>query len=376
MIKWGVYLSTANWPGETQRAVFDRSEAMTRAAEDLGYEGVWLLEHHFTKYGLCPSPLTMAAHILGSTKRIKVGTAVNVLPLDHPVRLAENVALLDQMSRGRLRLGVGRGYFFKDYKVFGADIRKNNEAMSVWMDVMLRAWKTGKASCEHELLTFPEVDVYPEPYTKPHPPVYVACSSPSRTEWAAERGFPMLIDYLKEDEEKLSQLELYRQVAAENGHDPDQIDHLLSCIAYVGDPSLADRIRKQLIWWEHESMRASELFAPQNKNVENYAYYFRQRETAILRGEWEPEQRCERVLELSPTGTPDVCIERLQSTIDLTGIKHIALGFEGLGDTGLVLESMHRFMAEVAPHVRVRANPWAPGVGAGTAAHEAGAIAL
>jgi alkanal monooxygenase alpha chain len=351
VIKWGVYLTTAYRPSETQRHVFERTNEIVRAAEDLGYDGLWLLEHHFTRYGICGSPLMMAAHILGATTRIKVGTAVSIIPLEHPVRLAENVALLDQVSNGRLRLGIGRGYFFKDYEVFGADIRKNNEMMSVWVDIMLSAWTTGRCSADNQFLKFPEVDVYPEPFTKPHPPVYVACSSPTRTEWAAQRGFPMLMDYLSEDEEKIAQLELYSQIAADHGHDPNTIEHALSCIAYVGGTDHAEQIRKHLVWWEQVQLEASQLFAPENRGVENYSYYHRQREAAILRGEWNPEDRCERILQLSPTGSREECIERLQHMIDITGIRHLILGFEALGDTPMILDSMQRFMQEVAPQV-------------------------
>jgi alkanal monooxygenase alpha chain len=373
MVKWSVYLTTAYRPCESQRNVFDRTQAMVEAAESLGYDGAWLLEHHFTRYGICGSPLMLAGNILGATKRLKVGTAVTVIPLEHPVRLAENVALLDQMSGGRLRFGIGRGYFFKDYEVLGVDIRKNTDMMTVWMDIILSAWVTGKCKAENGFLNFPEVTIYPEPLTKPHPPVYVACSSPTRTEWAAQRGFPMLMDYLSEDEEKLAQLELYRQVALESGHDPDAVDHVLSGVAYVGDPNFSDRIREHLVWWEREQLNASRLFAPENRGVENYAYYHRQREAAILRGHWEPEHRCERILQLSPTGTPEQCIERLQHTVDVTGIRHIALGFEGLGDTDIILDSMYRFMTEVAPHVKFRGRPWntASTVQAGAAAKRA-----
>jgi alkanal monooxygenase alpha chain len=353
-MKWGIFLTTANPPDTTHTQVFRDTMKLCNEAERLGYDGVWLLEHHFTRYGLCGSPLTMAGYILGHSKRLKVGTAVSVIPLEHPVRLAENVALLDQLSEGRLRFGVGRGFFLKDFEVFGADVKRNHEALSQWVDIMVRAWTTGRTSADSGLIKFPEVPVYPEPFTKPTPPLYVACSSPSRTEWAAERGLPMMIDYLTEDEEKIAQLELYNEVSVAAGHDPSMADHMLSCIAFVGPPNLADRIRKYLVWWEHEFLHASRLFDPQYEAVENYGFYRRQREAAIIRGDWTPEHRCERILRMSPAGEPAECRERLQRTVELTGLKHIVLGFEALGSVELACESMQRFSEEVAPFVTVK----------------------
>ncbi len=351
-INWGLYISTAQHEQLSQRDVWNNSSEYCLLAEKLGYESVWLLEHHFTRYGLCGSPLTFAAYLLGLTKTIRVGTAVSVVPLEHPIRLAENVAMIDQLSSGRLIFGVGRGFFMKDFAVFGVDVKKNHIMLEEWTEIMIRAWKNGKVSSDHELCKFPEVDVYPEPFTKPIPPVYVASSSPSRTEWAAKLGLPMMIDYLNEDEEKKAQIDLYNEVAWAHGHDPMAISHMLSCIGFVGEE--ADKValvRQNMVWWENEFLRASKLFDPEYKDVKNYEYYHRQRETAKLSGNWLPEHRIERVLRLNPNGSPQQCIDRLNASLEGVNIGTVVMGFEALAHPHLVKESMHRFIEEVAPHV-------------------------
>src|SRR4051812_32830672 len=110
-MEWGLFLVSMQAPQLTQRQALLNSLAYAQAAERLGFSDVWVLEHHFTRFALIGAPLLHAAYILGQTKRLKVGTAINILPVHHPVKLAEQVALLDQLSDGRLLYGVGRGGF-------------------------------------------------------------------------------------------------------------------------------------------------------------------------------------------------------------------------------------------------------------------------
>lgn len=355
-MRWGVYLTTAHPPGQTQREVFENSIAYVDAAEDLGYDAVWLLEHHFTHYGLCPSPLTMAAFVLGRTRRLKVGTAITVVPLEHPVRLAEQVALLDQLGDGRLYFGIGRGGFVKDFHVFDVDMSKSHEILAEWTEVMIKTWTEGRISWNSERLNFNEVEVFPEPRTRPHPPIYTVASSPSTVEWAARNGFPMLMSYMLEDEVKMSQLELYAELAADAGHDPAGIDHALSCIAFIDDSSdeANARIRRHVDWWLRESVRAAELYAPENRNLTaNYQFHHRKYEEAAIKGQLDFDTLVDRTLRLNPVGTAEECVERLSRTLAVTGIRHVICGFEGASEQELALQSMKRFQADVIPFVEV-----------------------
>lgn len=352
-MKWGAFVTTAQPPEFTQAEVIQRSLTMSSEAETLGFDAVWLLEHHFSRYGLLGSPFGMAGYILGMTKRIKVGTAINVITLDHPIRLAENVAMLDQMSNGRFYFGVGRGGFVKDFQAFGIDMESSRERLDEWMRIIHEAWQTGFASGDSEFARFPRVPVYPEPFTKPHPPIYTVASSPSTIEWAARNAYPMLLNYLLEDEEKISQLELYAETADKAGHDPSKIEHALSCMVSVTDD--AEDARRQtrhfLGWWMEEYVRASQLYEAQHQNLKTYEYHQNLWREWAHKGQITTDQRVQRALRLNPVGNVSVCVERLHEIAELTGLKHFICGFENLGATEPVLESMRLFMHEVAPAV-------------------------
>jgi alkanal monooxygenase alpha chain len=353
-MQWGAFLITPSLPEENHHDVLKNSIAYARGAEEMGYDDLWMLEHHFTGYGICGSPMTMAAFVLGNTRRIKVGTAVSVLPLEHPIRLAESVSLLDNMSNGRFMFGVGRGLFVKDFKVFGVDMEYNRERMEEGVDIILRAWRNDTVKGEGTFYNFNEVAVFPRVFTKPNPPIYAAVHSPSSIDWAARHGFPLLLSHFQDDEVRLAHVELYSQIAADHGYDPDSIDHAVSCLAGVGDTSEAVRAasRRRMRWWQSEFFRATDLFTPENIGMRGYEWYARRWEQEAISGRYPIEERVERDFSANPIGSVQECIDRLSRTAEVTGVKHFILGFESLeGGSGPVLESMRRFKEEVIPKI-------------------------
>jgi alkanal monooxygenase alpha chain len=355
-IHWGAYLTTVQLPGRGAADVFEDTLFFARLAEELGFDSIWLLEHHFTRYGICGDTLSLAAFLLGRTRRIRVGTAVIVLPLDHPLKTAERIAMLDHLSNGRLMVGIGRGTFVKDFKVFGHDMSKSHVIMRESTEIMLRAWRDGSVAWDSEQFKFDRVDVNPRPFTQPHPPLYVASASPSTVEWAASRGFPMMLEHQLEDERKLSALELYGEVAARAGHDPQRISHVLSGAAAVIDgPEDHKTCVDNLVWWCQEFARASQIFQSENR-MENYAFHWRRFEEATMRGESaDPEEGVRKLMDVSFYGSPESITRKLQNVLDLTGIRQVILGFEAFGSRKLVQKSMERFAREVMPAVKAPA---------------------
>ena len=126
----GVLLLAARFPGQSDGQVLTATAAAAVAAERAGFDDVWIAEHHFMSYGICPSATTLAAFVLGQTARITVGTAVSVLSTSHPVALAEQAALLDHVSAGRFRLGVGRGGPWVDLEVFGTSLERHESGFA------------------------------------------------------------------------------------------------------------------------------------------------------------------------------------------------------------------------------------------------------
>lgn len=353
-MKWGVWLIAAAMPDENHEEVIQDALAYGRAADTLGYDEAWVLEHHFTGYGTCGSPMTMAAYVLGQTTRIKVGTGISIVPLEHPLRLAEEVALLDNMSGGRFLFGIGRGLWVKDFKVFGVNMEHSREIMEEWVEVMQMAWGSRSCKFDGRFVQFDEVEVYPRPLTTPHPPIYVAAQSPSTIEWAAARGLPMMLTFILDDQAKLNQIELYAAVAADHGFDPGKIDHAISCLAGVGPTTQAvmDASRDRLIWWQDEFVRASTIFAPENLKMRGYEWFAREWEKQAIAGKYPVAERVENNFRINPIGSVQECVDKLNKTAEITGVSHFICGFESVsGKRGPVLESMQVFKEEVIPRV-------------------------
>jgi alkanesulfonate monooxygenase SsuD/methylene tetrahydromethanopterin reductase-like flavin-dependent oxidoreductase (luciferase family) len=161
-------------------------------ADRLGFGTVWLAEIHFMpKFCVLPAPMMLLAAIAERTNHIKLGQAVNLLPLHHPVRLAEEAATLDVISNGRLAFGAGRGGFPINYQAFGVDIRESREIMHETIDFLKRAWTEAKLSYHSDRYNFDDVEIIPKPVQQPYPTIRVAANTPDTFTFAGEHGYPI-----------------------------------------------------------------------------------------------------------------------------------------------------------------------------------------
>ena len=162
-------------------------------AERLGYHGVLLAEHHFTNYCAIPNPLMLAAALGQRTSRVRIGTAVIVLPLHNPVRLAEDIAEADHLTGGRLEIGLGRGYAPYEFAPFGLDLESSHAAMADGLDALERLWSGADVDNPNGRWPFPTLTVTPQPVQRPRPPVWYACGSVRSIASALDRGlFPFV----------------------------------------------------------------------------------------------------------------------------------------------------------------------------------------
>src|SRR5262245_32031296 len=176
-------------------------------AEDLGYDAVWLAELHFQKQrSVLSSPLVVGAAIAGRTKRVKIGFAVQVLPLIHPLRLAEDVATLDHVSKGRLDFGVGRSGLPGHYTGFNIPYEESQERFDETLKILLKAWTEERFTYEGKYFQFHDVCAIPKPYQKPHPPLRVAATSEESYAAVGRRGLPI---FLAVRTSSISELESY-----------------------------------------------------------------------------------------------------------------------------------------------------------------------
>jgi alkanesulfonate monooxygenase SsuD/methylene tetrahydromethanopterin reductase-like flavin-dependent oxidoreductase (luciferase family) len=194
-MKLGV-LQFFSWPERRVdlATVFVRALERIEIMDRTGYDAVWLAEHHFSGFSVCPSVHMVGTLAAARTKRLRIGTAVSLAPFYHPLRLAEEVALLDVLSGGRVNWGAGRGFARVEFTAFGVPPEESASRFHETVEIVLRAWTDEKLNFAGQHFRFEEVEVLPKPAQLPHPPVWMAASSESAIDWAAGRGFSILMD--------------------------------------------------------------------------------------------------------------------------------------------------------------------------------------
>jgi alkanesulfonate monooxygenase SsuD/methylene tetrahydromethanopterin reductase-like flavin-dependent oxidoreductase (luciferase family) len=328
-LRVGVFLLAARFLGQSDEQVLATTVEAAAAAERAGFDDVWLAEHHFMSYGICPSAVTLAAYVLGSTRRVGVGTAVSTLSTWHPVALAEQAALLDQVSAGRFRLGVGRGGPWVDLEVFATGLDRYESGFAEALDLLLAALSGGPVGAAGRFFAFREVPVVPRSFTRPYPPVVVAATSPATAGLAAARGLPVLLGMHLDDVGKRDMMEHY--AAAAQGEAAG--GHMAAVVAQVGDTRReAQRLlRTSLPRWLGPGLAG---YVPVDG---------RQRAAR------DPVGYAELLCRIHPVGTADECAEVMATTVLRTGIGHLICMVEGSGERSAVLENIARLGAEVLP---------------------------
>jgi alkanesulfonate monooxygenase SsuD/methylene tetrahydromethanopterin reductase-like flavin-dependent oxidoreductase (luciferase family) len=334
-MRFGVFLLAAQFPGQDHTTVLDSTVAAAVAAEQAGFDDVWVAEHHFMSYGICPSAITLAGYLLGATRRIAVGTAVSVLSTQHPVALAEQAALLDQLSGGRFHLGVGRGGPWIDLEVFGTGLDHHQHGFAEALDLLLAALTNPRVAATGPHFCFPKVDIVPRPRTQPRPEVIVAVTTTPTAKLAGQRDLPMVLGMHANNIEKAALIDHYHQ------HAPGQGRHIAASLAYVADS-------------QHEALSTIRRCLPRWLGPGLAGY---RRADGKPHHPRNPHEYTELLCRLHPVGTVEHCRDTLLETARQTGISHFILFVEGTGDRTRTLENITRLGTEVIPLLRDRASP-------------------
>ena len=174
--------------------VFARALQRIEIMDRTGFDAVWLAEHHFSSFSVCPSVHMMGVLAAARTTRLRIGTGVSLAPFYHPLRLAEEVALLDVLSGGRVNWGAGRGFARVEFENFGVPPDESTSRFREAVEIVLRAWTDERLTFAGTHYRFDGVEVLPKPMQSPHPPVWMAATSEAALDWAAGRGFSILMD--------------------------------------------------------------------------------------------------------------------------------------------------------------------------------------
>lgn len=223
-MKFGV-LQFFSWPGRrgSLKDIYDRSLERVRIMDQNGYDAVWIAEHHFSTYSVCPSVHMMGVHFAAATRNLRIGTGVSLAAFYNPIRLAEEVALLDVLSGGRANWGAGSGFDQNEFRVFGIDRDERHPRFRESVDIVLEAWKSNKFSYEGQYHQYEDVEVLPKPLQDPLP-VWLAASSAEACTWSGEQGFTIMQDPHTSMAGILDKRRLYEQALVENNHSPKDRD--------------------------------------------------------------------------------------------------------------------------------------------------------
>ena len=333
----GLFLNNGVFDGVDDSAALQLSVESAKLAESLGYDRVWVTEHHFIDFGVCSQALTLAGYLLGLTKRIRVGTAVVLVPLVHPVTIAEQTAILDQASGGRLDLGLGRGGYSLDYEVLSVPTERWSVGIEATLLAVIDALSNTDVSSDHELFPYQSVTVRPRPRTQPHPPIYVATATTEAVEVAARLRLPLQFYFAADAESRVKTIEQYRGFAQEHGWD-GEIDHLHAIPCLVVEDESAAR-----------ALMSAGLLA--SFNTGNHPGLQDPDLDLSKRAEMTPAL-VDSVIGQSPIGPPERVIEWFDEFIAATSARNLALYMESIGDPEATLASIERFANDVKHRLR------------------------
>ncbi len=337
----------------TYVAELDGSEAQTYQtmleqvdrAEALGFESVWLTEHHFTDYGgLVPSPAVLAAAIAQRTRRLRIGMAVSLLPFHRPVRIAEDMAMVDLLSGGRLEWGIGRAYLQWEYQNLGVPMEESRERFAETLDIVLKAWTEDPFTYEGQFYQYRDLSVIPKPVQRPHPPIWLAATASEESfVLAGQRGYHLMtIPHTHAVADIRRKIRLYRDALAGAGFDPASRQVFARYYLYVAESGAEARCDAE---------------APYLRNfqIAEQARSLGHLHAGVL--ERPAPDYAEAVAEHRMLfGSVDDCVEHVRYVRDEIGIDYLGLTFwfGGLAPAK-ALRSMETFVREVVARLEQRA---------------------
>ena len=329
--------------GMTQAEAFAESFSQIQAAEEMGVDTVWLAEHHFQpERSVLASPMIIATAIAASTSRIRVGLAVQVLPLTNPLRVAEEAATVDHISQGRFDFGIGRSGLTQYYEGFNIPFSESTGRFYEALDVIMKAWSQDKFLHQGEYYSYGQVNLVPKPYQKPHPPTLIAAASDDTFSIVGKMGYPIFVSGAATVPQIKERLKIYRNARKEAGHsDPESITFRIP--AYVAETAQQAHDEPEATTMYGIQFTATELAGsattPEAKE--------RLRHMATLPYE-EVLQR--RVM----YGTPEELTERLrvyQDELGMTGVV-LDMNYGGQLPNNLVINSMRLLAEKVMPNFK------------------------
>lgn len=350
-MKFGMLHLFENPVEKTEHQIIKEQMRLMKAAEDMDFDSVWPAEHHFTEYGYCASPALSLAAVAAETKRIRLGTGVVVLPLNHPLRIAEDYAFLDHMSDGRVDLGLGRGYQPLEFSRYGVELESTRGQFDEGLQVLQQAWKYGRVTFQGKHFQFDDVPIRPKPMQDPHPPIWMAALSQETFKIAGRYGLNLLYGSVfgLAPDAAIERRRDYYGGLREAGHSTE--DKRAGCLMMVYVADTMEQARKEFadpVIWYYRTI-AKYVAPPKGEDTaKSYEMYSAFRDLASSVS-WDALLERQAVI----CGDPAYVTEQLQKYQQVYGFTDL-LCWTRLGglDDKKVLRSMELMREKVIPHLR------------------------
>ncbi len=309
-------------------------------AEELGFDSAWLTEHHFLSDGYCPSLMVTAAAIAARTKKIRIGTGVLLLPLYNPVKVAEDAAVVDIISDGRLILGLGLGYRKEEFDAFEVSLKHRKGRMEEGIEILQKSWGRGPFSFKGKYFEYENLNVTPKPVQNPIP-IWIGAYQEPAIRRVARLGVPLYLASVGTIPVLQRELGMFHDALREFGRDPQKIEQPL-----VRDVHVSNK-RKEKTWEEIK------------KHV-TYIYKGYAEWGSMVDGEGNAitdpnDPKLEMTAkEQGIFGTPEECVEKILAFQKaLPTFNHLICRFEFPGITHeQVISSLKLFAEKVMPHIK------------------------
>ena len=343
-MKFGIFSHVA-WPdGSSQKKIYDDKIEQVVAAEEFGFDTSWLAEHHFTRYGAVSCLPQFLTYLAAKTSRIRLGTAVSILPVHNPIFLAEELATLDLLSNGRLDVGVGRGFSPAEDSILGIDRDSTSRMYLEAVDVIRGLWTTPGYSHHGEFYNMDNVTIVPSPVQKPHPPIYMAAYlTKANVEAAADRRLPVLVGIILDHEVGAAWYAEYDKMAAARGFTVDTSEWPFQRPIFVAETEKEAREipRQGTDWmWDMVSFIRHTNERPDiSQSLEEW------RKTNTGSTTYDQVLKNKAIF-----GTPETVAAKIKWFRDTYNIHHIIGDFSaGALEQSKVLKSMELFSKKVMP---------------------------
>ena len=347
----GVALNMLQKEGRSDADVFAEHMALGDLAEPLGFDSLFALEHHFTGYAMSPSPTQLLSYYAGRTRRITLGTAVIVLPWHDPVRVAEQIALLDIMSGGRCVFGFGRGAASVEYAGFRIPMEEARARFVESARIVVQALTHDSFEWDGEFFKIPRTSIRPRPISHPERRFYASSVSPESAEIMAKLGFGLLVIMQNEWPKAAEDIRRYRELTTSVGHTP-RPPIILTNISCAESRAEAQERAEQYLARKWDSIDTHYHFSDGHlASVKGYEFYGGMAKTySKMKDETFRKKATQFYVKIQVVGTPDDCLQQISELRRLTGLDHLVTEFAFGGMPHHEAELNMRLFAErVAP---------------------------